>query len=117
MSEKALNFAKNQIVTIKKTKNDKRIKIIELPVPNGFPVTNPKVRVKLPKWCQDADFDVIEIGKEVLKSVKKRNADHLDQSDLLVNELEQDFNKKSGRTILNDEKYDLSEILEEFGQG
>jgi len=117
ISEKALSFAKNQIVSIKRTKNDENIKIIELPIPEGFPIATPRVRVRLPKWRPEADFDVVEIGKILLKSVKKRSLDQYDQVDLIVNELKQESNKKSGRTILDDENHNLNEILEEFRDG
>lgn len=114
VGEKTLNFAKNQIVSVKQNVNnkDEYIKIIELP--KRFPIKNPKVKVRLPKWRPEADFDVIEIGKELLKGIKNREKDHRDQPDQLISELKQSSNIKSKRVILEEEEDDLNEIIEEF---
>lgn len=113
--EKGLNFAKNQIISAKQERSAKEdyIKIIELPV--KFPIAGPRIKIRLPKWRPEADFDVVEIGRHVLKGIKKRQKnDPRDQPDQLVSELKKGSNE---RRILSDEEIencDLNKIIEEF---
>lgn len=112
--EEILSFAKTKVDSLKKRshKEDKDTNVTFIELPGRF--ASPGVRVRIPKWKPNADFDAVEIGKVLLQGInnrvskdEKRVDDHNDQ---LITELKGKLSKE-----IIDDSLSLKEILEEFG--